>query len=770
MNPPREATANGELTEICVNVVHATKKFDIVLPAATSRVGDLKEKLAQSTGVPIERQRLLFDTRVATQYRGRAPDTMKIIDMLASRSSRAVTAGNKASSSTRSLLEKGADGNPTGGGSLRAVAAPTSAPPQSSVLKLPVMLLGTAASAPHVDEEMTAQMHRLTSIMVEHENKWFRCTYGKGYARQRAFVCRTCLESGAASATHAICCACAEVCHKDHNIEEWGVRYFMRCDCCTPACWQNVSGGTNEQSGNETGGDCRCSVSEASNNSKCSGDEAEKVDQCVDKGAQWVTKAEDLQHLRRCCFIMDSDTGKPPASREAIPLNSRNRYPRSSSTWCFCRCTDDHPADGTDEAEGFVCMLCTSCYWGTHITRLNTDIVHCLPCCGQVLEGDIVAFNCRTCASVICGPCRLRCHRDHDADETVEIYSHEEQTGEPVFKCGCGCSTKDGRADCGSSIDENSPQIPWNVAAQIMKIDSCVGFVCAHCMQEYPWLMNKDYRKCYGGRLPDAVPVDQHLPIVPCSFPPTEECPDGTFPFHGMLYPYDAFTEEMTCNCLPCRQAYDRFAPRTTVSALDFRAVELHNTCDNCGHDVQDEKVFICQTCELQSDTAYFACQQCNKLRIEAGLLGMNVTSNGISPSSDNVADTNASSVGEGEPWRWDHPPGHVFLEETSENLVSMCEVYLRACNDDPTEMTVLKDADHGGNLLQWLISQEFGGDAITYDPKDVAQHCQQQQRKKQQDKNGEATNSGRTAEGLHTSSTAVAGQKHPRTDSAKEG
>ncbi|PWU99189.1 hypothetical protein C3747_222g82 [Trypanosoma cruzi] len=681
--------------EIRVAVTHAGQKMLLVFPAATATVGNLKDELARRSGVPREKQRLMFGGPVLKRHRREGRNEVRLMDLIA------------------------AEPPGTAGGGEAGASLPA--------LTIPVMLIGSATAVPHINEEAMAQLHRLVSTTVEVDSRWYRCSYSRGYARQVAFVCRTCVRSGRANPAHAICYACADVCHASHDVEEWGVRYYMRCDCCTAACWHSVEK-NNKETENKNG----------------------------EETPQGVQGEGEEQEPQQCCFIVDSATGLPPAT-SVVPMNSKNRYPRTLSSWCYCECEENSPADDADGG-GVVCMLCASCYWSSHMTRLCSDAFRRVPCYGDVFEGVLVAFLCRTCDTLVCTPCRLRCHKDHDVDPEYIFPSRKDGTGNGApegveFSCGCrGCC----------SIAEFVPEeeagdaalympMPSDVAIEIMNNDPFMGFICARCMQEYPWILENDPRQCYGGELPERVPVEQHKRIVSCGMDADAPCPSDVYPFHGMLFPVDAFTEEMTCKCTPCREAYERFVPRATTATINEMMLPLHDNCDHCGNTIRDEQAFMCQTCELQHDRTFFVCRRCNRLRLAKGLpplggagssAGGGDNQNGRTSSTHEAIDINPSVFNDDDDddddnknmaanndhdvAPWDHPLSHVFMEDTYENLFSLCGMQIMHNLDAASQAYVLENMDATGASFEGAVQRTFGHTPLVFDPDEVAKHHQQ--------------------------------------------
>ncbi|KAG8344176.1 hypothetical protein ERJ75_000681100 [Trypanosoma vivax] len=761
-------TQSTEIEEIHVMVTHAARRLRIVLPAVSAKIKHLKAELEKRCGVPVNRQRLLFCAPVLKPHRRGAADDMRLVDIIAPQISSAGSAcktdvpGDQqysdasgpaiAHGGTNDVLEVAAiKANNGPGASSTSNASHEMADPSSSsltactsskVVSIPLMLIGTAAAAPQVNEEAVAQLHRLVTNKVQRRNQWFLCSYNKGYVRQTAFVCRTCINNGSALPYHAVCYACAEICHDNHVVEEWGLRYFMRCDCCTMACWRDADGHSTEETNVKEENGAADAVKEKScGNSHDSSNTA-------------IVPAESSSEQRRCCFVIDKDSGLPPTSTALVPLNSKNRYPRSARTWCYCDCADDQPPDGADALGGIVCLLCSTCYWSSHVTRLKADILHTLPCYGDGVVSDVVAFCCHTCDTLVCGPCRLRCHSSHNVENIMSIpleeHEHEQQDeSQPMeqdesasleaffFSCGCGCSIESTSNGSGTEAAQNFcsrntdlPPVPSQIVTEMMNYDSYIGFLCAHCMQEHPWLVENDLRKCYSGKLPDPVPAVKHKPPPPCGFGVTEPIPSDVFPYHGMLLPVTAFTEEMTCTCGPCRQAYETFAPRACETAGTM-AVQLHDDCDHCGQTECRSQIFICQDCGLMEDKAFFICQRCNTLRLAAQMPGMCGASahTDAGACASTTAPTNPDPVTApdgSKPLRpWDHPLSHTFIEGTRENVCGLISMYLSHNQSGSVLQRALGETETGRVLLDELLPQNFVNVPINFDPKDVAQHQQ---------------------------------------------
>ncbi|RNF02847.1 hypothetical protein TraAM80_06131 [Trypanosoma rangeli] len=733
----------GAAAGIRVAVTHAGQKMLLVFPTTTATVGDLKDELARRSGVPAEKQRLMFGGPVLKRHRREGRNEVRLMDLIAAE-------------------PQGVDGV----GASAAAAAVT----------IPVMLVGSATAVPHINEEAMAQLHRLVSTTVELDSRWYRCSYSRGYARQIAFVCRTCVRNGRANPAHALCYACADVCHASHDVEEWGVRYYMRCDCCTAACWHQVVEKEPEVKGNQ------------------GSEEAPRLHE--GRGAE-----DEPQH---CCFLIDSATGLPPAT-SVVPLNSKNRYPRTLNSWCYCNCEDNFPADDTDGG-GVVCMLCTTCYWSSHMTCLYSGAFRRIPCYGDVLEGAVVAFRCRTCDTLVCTPCRLRCHKDHDVDSEYIIPSRKDGTGNGApegveFSCGCrGCCSI---AEAVPEAEVEDPALymsmPPEAAVEIMNNDPFMGFVCAHCMQEYPWLVENDPLHCYEGVLPERVPTEQHKRVVACGVGADAKCPSDVYPFHGMLLSVDAFTADMTCKCTPCREAYERFAPRATTASVNEMMLPLHDACDHCGHPIRDEQAFMCQTCELQHDRTFFVCQRCNALRIAEGMPPLGEAGGGGGRSSGRGEDHNGSTCpneaagvdpsivhavgvgndnsnknneGEEAVAPWDHPLSHVFMEDTYENLFSLCGMQLMHNLDAASQTYVLENMDATSATFEGAVQRTFGQTPVVFDPDEVARHHQQllRQREAAKEQNGGANPSAVPGQKRIRGGENGGGDKNRDVDSEKRG
>lgn len=206
----------------------------------TSTIGEVKEWLCEESKVLPSVQLLLLNAPVAKPYR-------KIVG----------------SSKVKITSEQGCGGDGKNGTVGTFSDAEIASTPLSSILtpsllekiqdldsshkpqciKVRGMLIGCPQSQDdrhprHLTAEAAAALSRIVSTTLEDQSNWYRCSYSQGYVRQTAYVCRTCLEEGRAAPDHAICFGCAEICHAKHNVEEWGTRFYMRCDCCTSKCWR----------------------------------------------------------------------------------------------------------------------------------------------------------------------------------------------------------------------------------------------------------------------------------------------------------------------------------------------------------------------------------------------------------------------------------------------------------------------------------------------------------------------------------------------------
>ncbi|KAG5474680.1 hypothetical protein LSCM4_03855 [Leishmania orientalis] len=708
--------------------------------------------------------------------------------------------------------------------------------PVAQHVKVSAMLLGSAELAPAVNVAATSEISRLVATTVEHDGKWYRCSYARGYLRQTAYICRTCVDEGRADPQHALCLACAEFCHGNHEIEEWGVRHHMRCDCCTQKCWRSPSfpGASEEAAMERHEGLCSSSVASATvsmpearavqardieertmrkrarsttpltpkrsrggspmsgirmttippadlpevtlHPSTASGasasspvsasrpsqdtskalpssttfspgpssplaaapDAAKGSDASTSmaKGSSFVGKhpadgddEEDNAHgnhgeadhkdvhppplpeLSRCAFVVDSKTKKAPVE-SVLPTNRYNRYPRDPFSWCYCK--KAYPSDDP-ECGGVACMLCCSCYWSTHITRLHTYQYRRMPCYGDVLLGDTVAFKCKTCNTHVCVPCRYRCHKDHDFEEALVTPSRDDGTDNGAlegarFSCGCRGLCAIAEEVPADMIDDESTfdSIPDSVATELMNDDVFTGFVCAYCMQEHPWIATEDPLKCYGGQLPPKALAKKA--VLACGTKSALPHSAGTndsneYPYHGMLLPVNAFTDGMTCSCEACRAAFDKFAPRSAENATEM-IMELHDHCDHCGKSVKDQQAFMCRTCEMSLDNTFFICKDCNALRemlvqstnrvqatarpgsdeaspqsdgrSEEGMGGGVAGSSGLGAANHHATDEALVNAG-----GYDHDLAHEFIEDTFENLYALCGMQILQ-NMDP--------------------------------------------------------------------------------------
>ncbi|KAG5474350.1 hypothetical protein LSCM1_03130 [Leishmania martiniquensis] len=689
-------------------------------------------------------------------------------------------------------------------------------------VKVSAMLLGSAEVAPAVNVAATSEISRLVATTVEHDGKWYRCSYARGYLRQTAYICRTCVSEERADPQHVLCLACAEFCHGNHEIEEWGVRHNMRCDCCTQKCWRSPASPEAAVKGSErplsssvasattSGPEVRAvqardieersmrkrarsttpltpkrsrgsspvsgirmitippadlpevtlhpstaahaaaslTVSDSGPSQDTSrplpsstvfslepssplleGPAAAKradASKCVEKGSSSAgahpfdrddeeahshsghDTVEDegvqpppLPELSRCAFVVDSKTKKAPVE-SVLPTNRHNRYPRDPFNWCYCK--KDYPSDDP-ECGGIACMLCCSCYWSTHITRLHTYQYRRMPCYGDVLLGDTVAFKCKTCNTHVCVPCRYRCHKDHDLEEALVTPSRDDGTDNGAlegarFSCGCRGLCAIAEEVPADMIDDESTfdPIPDSVATVLMNDDVFTGFVCAYCMQEHPWIATEDPLKCYKGQLPPKALAKKA--VVACgtksALPHLADSSDSdVYPYHGMLLPVNAFTNGMTCPCEACRAAFDKFAPRSMENATEM-IMELHDHCDHCGKSVKDQQAFMCRTCEMNLESTFFICKDCNALR-EVLAQSANRVQASTKPQNDEASPppggrpeeeigvevaqssevhaANHSAADEAllDVSGYDHDLSHEFIEDTFENLYALC-------------------------------------------------------------------------------------------------
>ncbi|KAK7200956.1 putative zinc finger in N-recognin (UBR box) [Novymonas esmeraldas] len=718
-------------------------------------------------------------------------------------------------------------------------------------VRVGAMLLGSVDAAPTVDVTAASEISRLVATTVEHDGKWYRCSYARGYLRQTAYVCRTCINEGRADPQHVLCLACAELCHGNHDVEEWGMRYHMRCDCCTQKCWrpptdpktaaaaaaarravQHPSAAqpsaevwtlqTHEieqrtmrkrtrstsplaprrSRGSSPIGGIRMAAApppdmpEVSLHASSAASavapgavafpsappptssaapaaagsahghrdttavqderEGEEEEGAEEGGAgagdeQAERPPPPLPELHRCAFVVDSKTGKAPEA-SVLPVNRGNRYPRDSLHWCHCKSTQ--PSDDP-ECGGVACMLCCSCFWSTHITRLHTLQYRRLPCYGDVLLGDTVAFKCRTCNTHVCAPCRYRCHKDHDVEDVLVTPSRDDGTDNGAlegaqFSCGCRglCAiAEEVPADMIDDVSTFAP-IPDSVAVELMNEDIFSGFVCAACMQEHPWMATEDPLRCYGGQLPP--PVLTKKPVIACGATATGDDSE-VFPYHGMLLPVTAFTSGMTCPCEPCRAAFDAFAPRATEDATQM-VMELHDYCDNCGAFIKDQQAFMCRTCEMHYEETFFICKDCNAMR---EILVQNTNrvrasttmqpSEEEEPTSSSQAPPPASSSspreadvveGDGEAAQdsshtYKHDLSHDFIEDTLDNLYGLCGMQVLQSTDPETQDYIASNWDPAVHRVELTntLTQSLGQIPLQFSAEELQEIAELNQR-----------------------------------------
>ncbi|CCW68699.1 unnamed protein product [Phytomonas sp. Hart1] len=757
-----------------IAVRYGRESIHVTLPLTpeSSNIGELKTILEQRTMVPYVKQRLLFNAPVKKEFRREADDATEL----------------------RALLPDSF---------LKRVETHPGGVPQH--FKVTAMLLGGRGTAAMVDSKTSSEISRLVCTTLEHDGQWYRCCYGKGYLRQTAYICRTCVRAGRADAAHALCLACAEICHGHHEVEEWGVRHYMRCDCCTKKCWKPIAGDdasreampsqpsvvvvsaadlqkrtqlhTRSRSNSPTSPHAQLPPLKVAKNEKelVGNETAWQPNNSIEiphypngttqSSEEIRTKPETVEssplpEASRCIFVVDSSTNKPPVNA-LLPVNRKNRYPRSPNTWCYCE--RDYPDDS--DYGGVVCMLCTTCFWSAHITRLFVDQYRYMPCYGDVLEGNVLAFKCNTCNIYVCTPCRLRCHKDHAIEPEFVIPDHDDGTTNGVppgvrFSCGCAglCSIAE-RVPV-EEVDNSDlyMTMPDDIRLEMMNSDVFMGMICAHCMQEHPWLMHNNPRHCYQGRLPSKV-TDGIKPVIACGERrPIEELPPDVFPYHGMLLPVNSFTAEATCSCAACQKAFEEFAPRAEDATEMI--IALHDHCDNCGVALENGKAFLCRTCEMTMEETFFICKNCNALR-EAQMLeevpepqppqeSRERDAYAVSAST-HVSEGSVGTVGsssrfqrphvavsaslfspnsprqEGEPddtrvSTYNHDLSHDFVEDTFENLITLCQMQVLQTIDVPTRQYVeenFEDVSEGFSLTNTLAAS-FGQTPLNFDEEDM--------------------------------------------------
>jgi hypothetical protein len=822
--------------------------LSIEMPASAS-VHDLKQRLEEKTQVRAEKQRLLLNLPVMKE-KHRDPSHDTVLRHLF----------------PAALVERFEqhDGH------------------VAQHLKVNAMLLGSVEVAPPVNVAATTEISRLVATTVEHDGKWYRCSYSKGYLLQTAYVCRTCVNEGRAAPQHALCLACAEFCHGDHEVEEWGVRHYMRCDCCTEKCWRPTTA--------SEGNDSQTKATEAENRSttdaapgvgatvsatevrtvhshdieqrtvrkrsrstspltpkrsrgsspmsvirmttipptdmpdldllhptnkgpattaalsgssrvgatattaagRSSGGgggevaastgfpsvpspvPAESFDTTPEKCAAAAAAHSEvtettgdtpnaptaLPRLSRCAFVIDSKTKRAPVE-SILPSNKLNRYPRDPLNWCYCKM----PQPSNDpECGGIACLLCTSCYWSTHITKLFTRQYRRVSCYGDVLVGDTVAFKCTTCDTYVCAPCRYRCHKDHVIAPGCVVPSVEDGTDNGArdganFRCGCRELCAIAETVPQELIDDESSYalISDADAAELLKNDIFTGFVCAYCMQEHPWLTTEDPLKCYHGELPPT--VEANKPVIACgtkAASPVRGVTDtDTFPYHGMLLPADSFTPDMTCSCAPCRAAYEKFAPRPLEDATEM-IMELHDHCDNCEKSVKDQQAFMCRTCEMNMEDTFFICKDCNALREMLVERRSRVPASSSRPPD---ASTSAAEAGEGEDAAshdtgaemehttthevdratsgfngYTHDLSHEFIEDTFENLYALCGMQMMQSMDPEVQEYVASNWNPEASQMEVAntLSQSLGQIPLQFSDEELREMASLNQRRKQ--------------------------------------
>lgn len=783
-----------------VSVTHGKSVYTSTFSSSSS-IEDVKEWLEGVTCVSIEKQVLMFAPPVVKEYRRATSEHHRVL--------------------LSSLLPPHHMATSEGSVKVRAMLVGT---PETELRQQPQQL----------SAESNAIIARIVSTTQERESRWFRCSYGENYLRQTAYVCRTCVLSGMAAPDHAICLACSAVCHAMHMIEEWGVRYHFRCDCCTSKCSLKCNPSAPQSASDPKtcshGGSSASATTtitsemiEARTKRKRSRsplksptvsgpvvgirvpavinspspfaihdppeNEREAINMPItlhttgasappsvsaaqvlaeneEELKEKVPTADPPPEFEGCRFILDSSTDKPPAL--TIPPNLRNRYPRNPLTWCFCE-EDEVEDDDTASCDdgGLVCMLCTTCYWSSHMKAIHSDQYRRVPCYGDVVQGETVVFKCNTCRTYVCTPCRHRCHKDHDVAEETLVTSEVPLVnpftptsdgsptapgvaeaaaaasslspgGEPVdgspagalFSCGCRglCSIAESMSK--EEAEDPSTYLPLSAATaiELMRSDIFTGFICAHCMQEYPWLLTNELKHCYHGKLPEKVTTA--LPVIPCK---QTSCGPEYYPYHGMIYPITGFTEESICSCAPCQEAFHAFAPWARDDATHM----MMNTCDQCDachRSIKHKEAFLCQNCEMSMTDPFLLCAECNAHRealVEASqrrIVALDITSTGSTPTptpppqvSEATAVDPTYTNSDGVAVTYTHDLSHNFLEDTQENLYALCGMQIMNTMDQEDRQYISEHLDELKDFTpEFSLQSSFGPVPINFSQEDL--------------------------------------------------
>ena len=161
-----------------------------------------------------------------------------------------------------------------------------------------------------------------------------------------------------------------------------------------------------------------------------------------------------------------------------------------------CHCFIENPVPGDSDIPPDVPRQCTFRESGAHYKSM--DLCHCERC----------GF---TGSAVICVPCAMMCHKDHNPSE-----KHHSSGG----YCDCGDPNND-TFDCLLAPPSNPPE-PIPVCTALQKPDEEVNqtrYICKTCNMEY--LCEACAKKCHAGHNIEKVTDRSFKFVCQC---PTKEC------------------------------------------------------------------------------------------------------------------------------------------------------------------------------------------------------------------------------------------------------
>lgn len=320
----------------------------------------------------------------------------------------------------------------------------------------------------------------------------------------------------------------------------------------------------------------------------------------------------------------------------------------------------------------------------------------------------------------------------------------------PVFYCGCRGLCKIAEFVPPEEVDDPNAflAISNDVAEDLMNQDAFTGFVCADCMQEYPWILTRDLQQCMNGELPLKITdPSKILPVLPCkTFPSSHAESNKYYPYHGMIMPITTFSDRSICSCDKCQAAFAMFAPWAKSDA-QYMMMNLYDECSVCKHFIGDQAAFLCTTCEVTMSDPFMLCKECNAHRLET-IKGSQRTIYPLREADSHTGTGNAerspetstsplsncapsdSVEGMGFPYvnaqgvqvTYDHDLSHQFMEDTVENLYALCGMQIADSIDEEDRKYVL-DNVHEIKSITPNIAMEanFGPQPIEFTQEELS-------------------------------------------------